>query len=422
MDPKNKPAKKNLESVPSKVEALVWEAEDHIQSWIQNVHSLFQMLQSFSLDEQENFFRLLLKKGNEQAPFLLEVLRGKEEKLDLALARSLGHWFSPQAADLLHRLAATAPSKTVSKAIRKSIFRLKSKGLPVEEFDDRPPAVYHPPQPAGSEGFLTSIDFTGKRMVWLARPQIPQGMAAFSALISDCEGIVDFNGLETTRKNFHEYLATFQERVPWEIVEADPEYCLGLIVEAAEIGQKQGQAPSPEFLKWRPLMGPAPALPVKPLIYQYLRKEEAESRTDLLDRSASLLQAPSFQSWFLEKEESQKYLTLLQQASESRLVLTPYQKESRVMEIHQQAVHELFDEPRRLLCRRRLEEMAYVLWKKGQENESRMSLAAAAGLEKESGILSPHPFLLELVKRSLASLIEEEKEKKDKEPGLIVRP
>jgi hypothetical protein len=194
------------------------------------------------------------------------------------------------------------------------------------------------------------------------------------------------------------------------------------VVEAAEISQKKGKVLSPEFLKWRPLMGPTPALPVKPIIYQYLRKEEAESRTDLLDRSASLFQAPSLQSWFLEKEESQKYLSLLQQASESRLVLTPYQKESRVMEIYQQAVHELFDGPRRLLCRRRLEEMAYVLWKKGQENESRMSLAAAAGMEKESGILSPHPFLLELVKRSLAALIEEEKEKKDKEPGLIVRP
>jgi hypothetical protein len=92
------------------------------------------------------------------------------------------------------------------------------------------------------------------------------------------------------------------------------------------------------------------------------------------------------------------------------------------MEIYQQAVHEIFDEPRRFLYRRRLEEMAYVLWKKGQENESRMAVAAAAGLQKESSMLSPHPFLLELVKRSIASLIEEEKEKKDKEPGLIIRP
>ena len=92
------------------------------------------------------------------------------------------------------------------------------------------------------------------------------------------------------------------------------------------------------------------------------------------------------------------------------------------MEIYQQAVHDLFDGPRRLLYRRRFEEMAYILWKKGQENETRVALAAAAGMDKESGILAPHPFLIELVKRSLSSLLEEEKEEKGQEPGFIIKP
>ena len=92
------------------------------------------------------------------------------------------------------------------------------------------------------------------------------------------------------------------------------------------------------------------------------------------------------------------------------------------MEIYQQAVHELFGGPRRVLYRRRLEEMAYILWKKGQENEARVSMAAAAGMEKESGILAPHPFLMELVKRSLSSQLEQEKEKKEQDPGFIIKP
>jgi len=49
-------------------------------------------------------------------------------------------------------------------------------------------------------------------------------------------------------------------------------------------------------------------------------------------------------------------------------------------------------------------------------------LAAAAGMEKESGVLAPHPFLLELVKRSLNYLLEEGKEKKEQEPGFIIQP
>ena len=169
-------------------------------------------------------------------------------------------------------------------------------------------------------------------------------------------------------------------------------------------------------------MGSAPVLPLRPLIYEYLKEEEAKSRHDLLDRSASLFQIPCFQTWFLEEGESQKYLNLLREASASRLVLSPYQKESRLMEIYRQAVQELFDGARRLLYRRRLEEMAYVLWRQGRENEARISLSAALGLENESALLSPNPFVLELVKRSLLALMEKEKEKQSEESGLIVRP
>lgn len=421
MNPKNKPGKKKLSFLFPKVEAYVREAQENPQSLSKDPGPLIQKLRFLSSEELEIFFLHLFKEGNEQILLLVEAIRGKEEKLDLALAESLGHWVSPRATILLHAMASAGSSKAIVKSIRKSIFRLKSKGLPVEEVGDRSPAVYHPPPPAASEGFLSSIDGGGNRMVWLVRPHLPQGVVAVHALVSDLEGIVDFDGFETSRKRFHEYLAQFLKEVPWEIVETDPDYCHGLIVEASEIGQKQGKSSSAEFLKWQPRMGSSRKLPLKPLIYQTLGEEEIKSRLDLLERSASLFQIHSFQSWFLEEKESQKYLALVQEAGSSRLVLTPYQKESRLMDIYRQAIHDLFDESRRLLYRRRLEEMAYLLWKKGQENEARISLAAAVGMEVGSGILAPHPFLLELVKRSLTALLEKEEKKKEREPELIVR-
>jgi hypothetical protein len=422
MKRKNRPAKKNSGSLAPLVEALVGEVQGNIQSGIQGADALLIKVQPLSPEEMKGLFQELLQKGNDQTFLLLEAICGKDERIDLALAESIGLWFSPRSADLLHRLSAATSSKAVAKSIRKSIFRLRSRGIETEEISDRAPAVYHPPQPAASEGFLTPIDSSGHRVVLLARPQIPQGMAAFSAAISDREGIVDFSGFETSRKNFYEYLEVFREQYPGEVVEADPHYCSGLIMEAAEIGQKKGTSPSPEFLKWRPLMGSSPSLPLRPLIYRYLEEGETKSRPELLDRSASLFQLSPFNAWSLEEEESRKYLALLKEASASRLVLAPHQKEGRIMEIYQQAVHDLFDGPRRLLYRRRLEEMAYILWKNGQENEARVALAAAAGMDKESGILAPHPFLMELVKRSLSSLLEGEKEEKGQEPGFIIKP
>lgn len=404
------------------VESLAKEVEEKIPSWLQDARPLLEKLESFSPEEQEAFFLYLIKKGNAQVLAILEALCGKKERLDLALAKSLGQRDSPQAAALLHRLGVSTPSKKVAKSVRKSIFRLRSKGLPIEELTEPSPAVYLPAGPKPSEGFLSSIESGGARLVFLARPQIPRGMAAFSALIRDTEGIVEFHGFETSRKNFREYIAAFPSKYPWEIVEADPEYCHGVIIEASEITQKKGGVLSPEFFKWRPFMGSAPLLPLRPLIYRYLKEEEMKSRPDLLERSASLFQVLPFQTWFLKEEEFQKYLPLYEEASASRLILTPYQKESRLMDIYRQAAREIFDEKRRLLYRRRLEEMAYVLWKKGQQNEARISLAAAVGLEEESGLLSPHPFLFELVKRSLTIHLAREEKKKEEELGLIIRP
>ena len=422
MEKKKRSAKKEGISTSGEIEALVKGMGENLQSWRQDPSPLLQKLRSLPPEQQEDVFSPLLKQESEDFLPLLGALMGKEEKVDLALARTFGRWNSPRAADLLHHLAVSVSSKAVIKAIRKSIFRLRSQGWQVRDIGDLAPSVYRPPQPASSEGFLSSIDSVGTRLVWLCRPQPLQGVFAFHALISDLQGIIDFNGFETSRKKFHEYLEEFQESVPWEIVEADAEYCHGIIIEASEINQKKEPAPPDGFIKWRTLMGTPPELPLKPLIYLYLSEEESKVRSDLLDRSASLFELPSLQTWLLEEGETQKYLTLLKEASESRIVLTPYQKEGRVTDIYRQAVEELFDKPRRALFRRRLEEMAYVLWKTGKQSEAQMALAAGLGMESEGGILSLHPFLLELVKRSLTAGLEEEAKKKEKESDLLIKP
>jgi hypothetical protein len=403
-------------------DAFLKEVEDHFEAWSEDPAPAFARMGSLPSAELERVFSSLVKnKAEEIYPFFQSIL-GREEKIDLPLADSLGSWNAPEAGILLQRLAEKSSSRAVLKNVRKSIFRLKSHGLEVGEIRDASPAVFHPPQPIPAEGFVSGLDGTGTRMVWLVRPQPPRGVAAFHALITDSQGILDFQALESSRRKFHEYVEEARKQAPWEIVEADPEYCLGLMIEAAELNSKKGETPPGDFLKWKTLMGAPPALPLRPLIHRYLKEEEWKSRSDLLDRTGSLFENPSFQNWYLEEEEARKYLALLKEASESRLVLTPYQKEGRVMEIYRQAVEELFTRERRILFRRRLEEMAYVLWKTGKENEAQMSFVAALGMESEGGILSIHPFLLELVKRSLTVLLEEETKKQSEEADLLIKP
>ena len=403
-------------------EALRKEVEENFTAWSEDPAPALAKIRTLSPDEQERVFSSLIKSQGEEVYPFFQALLGQDEKIDLSLANSLGRWNSPEAGILLHRLAAKSSSKAVLKNVRKAIFRLKSQGVEVGEFKDSSPAVFHPPPPAPSEGFLSALDAGGTRLVWLVRPQAPQGVAAFHALVNDVQGIMDFQAFETTRKKFHEYSAVFRKQAPGEIIEADPDYCLGLVIEASEINQKRGEAPPGDFAKWRTLLGSPPPLPLKPIIYLHLKEEEWKNRSDLLDRAASLFETPSFEAWFLEEEEAKKYLSLLKEASESRLVLTPYQKETRVLEIYRQAVDELFPPERRALFRRRLEEMSYILWKAGMEEDAQMCLVAGLRMESEGGILSPHPFLLELVKRSLTAGLEEEARKTKKEDDLLIKP
>ena len=409
--------------IPAADADLLKEAEENFAAWVDDPAPALARLRDLSPGQRERVFSGLIKNQGEEAYPFFQALLGQDEAVDLSLIESLGRWNSPEAGILLHRLAAKSSSKAVLKNVRKAIFRLKSQGVEVGEVKDSSPAVFRPPQPPPVEGFLSPVDGSGTRLVWLVRPQLPQGVVAFHTLVNDVRGIMDFQALETTRKNFHDYAAMFRKQAPWEILEADPEYCLGLVTEAAEINKKRGETPPGEFAKWRPLMGSPPTPPLKPLIYLHLKEEEWKTRTDLLERSASLFQTPAFEAWFLEEEEAKKYLSLLKEASESRLVLTPYQKEARVLEIYRQASEEIFTPERRALFRRRLEEMSYILWRTGKEEDARMCLTAALRMESEAGILTPHPFLLELVKRSVQALLEQEaREQQKKGEEMLIKP
>jgi hypothetical protein len=403
------------------VETLLKEAETQFATWIKDPQSFLQKVQLLTMEEQEDFFHDLFQKGDFPIYPLLEGIQGRDEKIDLVLAQCLAYWRSAQAGEFLHRMSTNHPSKEFAKIIRKSLFRLKTKGIPAEDIPDPLPAVYHPEKAVSAEGFLNGIDSFGSRVVWFTRPQVPQGIIVFQAVVNDLEGIEDFHTFETSRKNFHEYMDNFQKQYANEIIDADPAYCQFLIGEAAEKNQKKGKPLPPEFLRSKSMILPAQLISRKPLIYQYIKEEEIKALSILHERSASLFNDPAYQGWFLGGKECENYLTLLKEASTSRLVLTPYQQEARVMDIYRQAVHELFTAPYRFLLQRRLEEMSYILWKKGKENEAKMSLAASFGLQEESKILSPHPFLLELVKRSLLLLLEEEKKEKE-ETGLIIKP
>ncbi len=206
-------------------------------------------------------------------------------------------------------------------------------------------------------------------------------------------------------------------------MEVDVGYCRFRLEEAAELTSKRGGSPPSAYISSKREIEKIERVETPP-VFLLLDEKEVQENTSLLGGTADLFQNELFSSWFLPAEEVQTYAKLIQEAEESRLVLNPAQKEQRLQETYRKALIELFTEERRLLYRRRLEEMAYVLLKEGHDDRAKTALAASIDLRSAPKALDlePNPFLLNLVIRSIYALVARDMEKKKAEPSLVVKP
>ncbi len=339
------------------------------------------------------------------------------------LAESLASLPDPQTVRLLHRMFEATPDKKVRKMIKRSLYRLKSKGIVVEEVSSgQERSILRPVQGGAREGFASGVDFMGYRVLWLVLPHPGRGLGVMHGVVSDREGIVDFSQQEMARKEFRTFFKEMKERDSFPIVEIEPSYVAYLFTRAYQSNlEKKGASPQ-SYLQAKSEIERIKKDYPKPLIYSYLQADDIAGDDRLLSRGADLLRADVFSGWKIEEEQVRPYAEEVREAEESKIVLHPGQKEMRFQGIYQRALAELFSDRERFLYQRRLEEMAYVLLKLGKEEEAKISLSVAMDLEKPLNPIQPSPFLFQLVTKSIISFLTEAKEKKSKEVSLIVKP
>ena len=324
---------------------------------------------------------------------------------------------------LLHRIFEISQDKKVRKIIKRSLYRLKSKGIAVEEtLSDKVKPILRPLQGDPKEGFASGIDFLGRRFLWLIIPRPGRGLTVNHGIVSDREGIINFSQEEMTRKGFRNFFEEVQEKNPFPMVEIEASYVAFLFSQAYPLNAgKKGNSFQDYLRAKREIENIKKDYP-KPLIYSYLQADEMAGDDRMLRKGGDLLKADLFSSWQIEEERIQPYADEVWEAEESKIVLNPAQKEVRFQGIYQKALTDLFSEERKSLYQRRLEEMAYVLLKLGKEEEAKISLSVAMDLEKPLNPIRPNPFLFQLVTKSIFSLLAEAYEKKLKEVSLIAKP
>lgn len=323
------------------------------------------------------------------APELLEAALG-------ALAQREGN----DALQLLTALAEGRGGKQARKAARRVLYRLTQAGVTLPRPEPAP--VVKRRAARALRAWVSSVDGTGSRAVWILFEAGPGALALCALILNDQVGILEAAGGAISKKRLEGELRALREsqKLPW--LELSPERASGLVAEALGLHARLGTEPPAEFSRWRAFFGNAAAEPARPLISEVLEAGEVMSDPTLLDHSAELLCQPELASWFLDPAALEGDALELLQAKESRLVLSDQLKAEREAAIVERVVDRCFIPEARHLWARRLADMAWIFHATGRPREAPIAYATALALQDPAR--APHrlPFARGLAQRGLA--------------------
>jgi hypothetical protein len=348
----------------------------------------------------------------------------KEPSLTIPLIETLARIPNAETALLLLEMMGGESDKKIIKFIKRTLYKLRQRGVKWEQRPSDEKPIFTAPKLAEPLGYLSPIDSTGSRILVLARPVPMKGLLVVFGIVSDMEGIQQFNVRQFNKKEFKEFIQSNLSSADFPVIEAPGSYCLHLLKESAALSQGLSkdlpQGYHEVVDEFRDVIWDGP----HSLIYQYIKEDEVKGRPHLLKGSVNLHTMMPFSTWHLGEQEVEKYASRITEARDSKIVLRDDQKEARVNAIYREALEELFPEDRRTLWKRRLEEMAYVMLKTGREEEARATLSAAVDLKNPFSPIEPNPFIWNLVLKSIQAQVQTDQKQKEEEKktSLIVTP
>ena len=343
---------------------------------------------------------------------------------DAHIIAALGALNHPAIPPLLAALFGVARDKIRRKALKKTLHRLKTRGvamapdlLPKEE------ASFGAPRPGAATVFVSPIFGIGESYVILEAPPEILGGNFLVARVSDQEGFKECVLLSLKRQQQAEVWGRFREQGLDQWFSPPPAYAVRLLEEAyahkGSSGATQyGALREKIFRHWgRPEAAPDLA--------QDLPAPSPAEMPRLLEHCRELAMDPLFVAWLPGPEEIAPWLVKLKEVEDSPLVLSDQQKRIRTDGVLDEATRALYPLETRPSWGRRLLTTAYYLHLNGREDDSRAARAAAADLAApdRGGLHGENAFLKSLVHYAVRLAWEMQKPREPATPsGLIASP
>ena len=336
-----------------------------------------------------------------------------------AVVEALGEVGGVAAASTLARRASGDAPRALRKTLRRALFRLQQRGVPVPADEAQP--VHVPVAGPDLEGLVSAFDGNGDRLIWLARPRAGGGTLLLAAEVNEPDGLRDVRLAEVSRKELRALRERLQKQsglrlvaAPWAVLDA-------LIVEGHERAVAQGTSDrSRDYLRLRPeLVHAAPGSPVEPRSALAPPPSDDE-RPALVAGSGELVTLPELRTWWPRPDAAAPFVEEIAALRDSPIVLNRMQQDERLRAVLARAATALY--PPQVVARR-LEGTAYVLAETGRAAAARSALAAAAALRAGTGA-DDVPLLRALVHQGLGTILASEQSRREEERrgSLVLTP
>jgi hypothetical protein len=351
---------------------------------------------ALSQDEQRLLHRLLEDLHAIDPASLAERIPGPHVAEALSENLPLDEAKTPE---ILSEIRKAFPQKTVQKAVRKAVFRLKQRGIPLpdSEPDEAPAFAVAKEEPSA---YVGPIDGSGSRPLLIVLPRGASGVDLAMGAVSDEQGFIEFIYGRYSKKRMKEVKDLFFSKVP-HMVETSLSHAATVLEHAYRKEEGKPDPATGEYLRLRPWLLENVELFDRPVVAGYIPLDSVTADMLTPTQLERLLQHELMISWVMDPEKLRPLSEGIARAQESPIFISEGQRREHISKIKEEGLLKLFGEKDRMIFRTRLEEMAFVFFKIGEETLARLCLAAALSLEGKAPLLKVNPFLNALIDRSL---------------------
>lgn len=309
---------------------------------------------------------------------------------------------APNVVDLIEAVREAFDHKTVQKAVKKTIFRLKQKGIATEALETSQPAAFllKTLDLDDSVAYLSPVDGFGNRAVFLLIPQQPMGVDLGMGIINDESGILEFVCGRYSKKQSKDIKETFFQDLG-EMIETSLPHAATLLEKAHSLKESGPGDPSADYLKLRPYLNENVPLLERAMVYEFLSTDNLPGDALTASQVDKLLNHPMMVSWIANPDKVKPLMEEIEKVQESPILVSEIQKTERIHEIKAKAIGDIYPRERRWRIKERLEEMAFIFFKQDEEDFAHLALVVAHSIKDEDSILELDPFLEAMVDRTL---------------------